>query len=294
MRGLTGSLFLQCIKKTIHTVFTFSGVFMFRFFLKKNFCDVWDNLFYLILTNLVPIAVIVGSCFAISASASVNSYLPNIVFIICSGLFMTVLFAWGANARKIADFNSPRWSLFLSSLKNCFFTGFIFGALLAVLLLVVRIAFLYYLGMYAKSENLVSVLFAAIIAWFFFIVVMALQWFVPLYFLQEDNTFGKNLKKSFIVYFDNAGFSFLMLIHNLLLLALTLLTFGLIPGFNGITLSCTNACRLRLYKYDWFEEHPEYLEDKEMRSNIPWDELIAGDRESLGDRKLSSFLFPWK
>lgn len=267
---------------------------MFGFFLKKNFCDVWDNLFYLILTNVLPVAIGVGSYFAISVSAAINPYLPNAVFILCAGVLMSVLFAWGANARKIADFNSPKWSLFLASLKKCFLTGFIFGALLAVFVLVVRIAFSFYLGMYLKNGSLMSILLAAVLAWFFFIVVMALQWFVPLYFLQEDNTFGKNLKKSFIVYFDNAGFSFLMLLHNLALCVLTILTFGLIPGLNGITLSCTNACRLRLYKYDWFEEHPEYLEDKEKRTSVPWDELIADDKESLGQRKLSSFLCPWK
>ncbi len=267
---------------------------MFRFFLKKNFCDVWDNLFYLILTNVVPSLLIIGTIFAIKTFGSINAYLPNVIFVVCAGLIMSVLFAWGANARKIADFNSPRWSLFLSSLKSCFFTGFVSGALIAFLGLILRVAFLFYAGMYFKSGSLAGLLFAAIIAWFTLISTMALQWFVPLYFLQEDNTFFKNLKKSFIVYFDNAGFSFLMLIHNLLLLALTIFTLGLIPGLNGITLSCTNACRLRLYKYDWFEEHPEYLEDKEKRTDIPWDTLIADDRESLGERKLTSFLFPWK
>ena len=99
---------------------------MFGFFLKKNFCDVWDNLFYLILTNVLPVAIGVGSYFAISASAAINPYLPNAVFVLCAGVLMSVLFAWGANARKIADFNSPKWSLFLASLKKCFLTGFIF------------------------------------------------------------------------------------------------------------------------------------------------------------------------
>lgn len=267
---------------------------MFRFFLKKNFCDVWDNLFYLILTNIVPTLLIIGAFFAIKVFGAINAYLPNVIVVVCAGLVMSVLFAWGANARKIADFNSPRWALFLSSFKSCFFTGFIFGALIAFLILVLRVAFAFYLNMYLKNGSMAGLLFAAIIAWFTLISTMALQWFVPLYFLQEDNTFFKNLKKSFIVYFDNAGFSFLMLIHNILLFALTVFTLGLIPGLNGITLSCTNACRLRLYKYDWFEDHPEYLEDKEKRTDIPWDDLIADDRESLGERKLGSFLFPWK
>lgn len=267
---------------------------MFGFFLKKNFCDIWDNLLYLILTNIIPTVVVVGSYFAVVSSSSVNSYLPNLIFIICSAVLMAVLFAWGANARKIADFNTPKWSLFLESLKKCFPTGALFGALLAILLLVVRASFMFYLGIFLGKGSVVGILFAALIGWFFLITVMAMQWFVPLYFLQEENTFLKNLKKAFIVYFDNAGFSFIMLVHNLLLLAMTVITFGLVPGLNGITLSCTNACRLRLYKYDWFEEHPEYLNDKEKRSDIPWNELIADDKESLGERKISSFIFPWR
>lgn len=267
---------------------------MFGFFLKKNFCDVWDNLFYLILINVVSVGIIAASYFAVSASVAAGTFLSYPVFVLCCGLLMSVLFAWGANARKIADFNSPKWGIFFAAFKTCFFTGFAFGVLLGALCLVVRVAFSFYLGMYLKDGSLFMVLLAAVLAWFFFIVVMALQWFVPLYFLQEDNTFAKTLKKSFIVYFDNVGFSFLMLLHNLVLLSLTVLTFGLIPGLNGITLSCTNACRLRLYKYDWLEEHKDYLEDREKRTSVPWDELLAEDRDALGPRKLGSFLFPWK
>lgn len=267
---------------------------MFGFFLKKNFCDVWDNLFYLILINVVSVGIIAASYFAVSASVVAGTFLSYPVFVLCCGLLMSVLFAWGANARKIADFNSPKWGIFFAAFKTCFFTGFSFGVLSGALCLVVRVAFSFYLGMYLKDGSLFMVLLAAVLAWFFFIVVMALQWFVPLYFLQEDNTFAKTLKKSFIVYFDNVGFSFLMLLHNLVLLALSVLTFGLIPGLNGITLSCTNACRLRLYKYDWLEEHKDYLDDREKRTSVPWDELLAEDRDALGPRKLGSFLFPWK
>lgn len=267
---------------------------MIGFFLKKNFCDIWDNFLFIMISNLMPAGVIVLSYFSIVSADGINHYLPNVVFILAAGILTSVLFAWGANARKIADFNSPSWRLFFSSLKNTFFTGFIFGALSAVLLLVVRIAFSFYLGMYLKDGKTFALLFAAVIGWFSFIVVMAMQWFIPLYFLQEENNFIKCLKKSFIVYFDNAGFSFFVLLNNIVLLALTIFTFSIIPGLNGITVTNMNACRLRLYKYDWFEEHPEYLEDRSKRTEVPWDELLADDKESLGVRKLSSFLFPWK
>ena len=33
---------------------------------------------------------------------------------------------------------------------------------------------------------------------------------------------------------------------------------------------------------------------KKERRQIPWEELIYEDRETLGPRKLKSFIFPWK
>lgn len=272
---------------------------MIKFFLKKNFCDIWDNLFFLILSNIIPVAVVVGAYFGISYIGSINSYAPNIAFIVFSGILMAVIFAWGANARKLADFNSPTFGLFFRSLASLFFKGFIFGSLLAVLVLISRVAILYYLNNFfnnseSSSFSYLSLFLAAVIGWFVIIVCISMQWFVPFYFLQEENNMFKCLKKSFIIFFDNPGFSFFIFLHNIVLLILTIVTFGLIPGVNGITLSCTNALRLRLYKYDWLEEHEEYLNDRDKRNEVPWNELIADDVESLGPRKFSSFIFPWK
>ena len=159
--------------------------------------------------------------------------------------------------------------------------------------MIVYIAFNFYFRLIAGG-NLIGVFFCALIAWFTLIVLMAMQWFIPLYYLQEDNTLFKCLKKSFIIYFDNASFTFVMLIHNIIVLFFTVFTFGFIPGINGLTLSCMNALRLRLYKYDWLEEHKDYLDDKDKRSEVPWELLIQEDRESLGPFKLSSILAPWK
>ena len=65
------------------------------------------------------------------------------------------------------------------------------------------------------------------------------------------------------------------------------------PSLAGISINKANALRLRLYKYDYLEKHPE-LTTKRDRKEIPWDELIQEDRDTLGPRKLRSFLFPWK
>ena len=76
------------------------------------------------------------------------------------------------------------------------------------------------------------------------------------------------------------------------------MTFLIVPGLNGILLSSTKALRLRLYKYDWIEKmsgtDPEFENNRDKRNEVPWDELLADDKESLGPRKLSSFVFPWK
>ena len=267
---------------------------MLSFFLKKNFCDAWDNLFHLLLSNVPLTALLAASYFALSASAAVNPMLPDFAFILCSGIVSVYLFAWGVNARKIADFNSPKWGLFAASLKYNLIKGFSFGLLLSSLTLLARLGITFYLNQFLKNDSYLYLIFAAFIAWFYVWFILAMQWFIPLYFLQEDNTFLKNLKKSFIIFFDNMGFSFFMLLHSFVQLALSFITFGLVPGLNGITLSLTNACRLRLYKYDWLEEHPEFLNDREKLSQVPWEELIAEDKESLGPRNLKSFLMPWK
>jgi hypothetical protein len=81
-------------------------------------------------------------------------------------------------------------------------------------------------------------------------------------------------------------------IYNLVLIALSIFFIGLIPSMAGISIGNTNALRIRLYKYDYLEEHPEIT--GRQRKKIPWEELIYEDRETLGPRKLRSFLFPWK
>ena len=77
------------------------------------------------------------------------------------------------------------------------------------------------------------------------------------------------------------------------MVALSVLLIGLTPSIGGISIAKQNALRIRLYKYDYLEEHPE-LKTKKERRQIPWEELIYEDRETLGPRKLRSFLFPWK
>lgn len=92
---------------------------------------------------------------------------------------------------------------------------------------------------------------------------------------------------------DNTAFSIGFAFYNLILILLSVLFIGFIPSVTGITLAKVNALRLRLYKYDYLELHPE-LKTKHERKNVPWEELLYEDKETLGPRKFRSFIFPWK
>ena len=106
------------------------------------------------------------------------------------------------------------------------------------------------------------------------------------------NNFLKILKKCYIVFLDNLGFSFGLFFLNLLNLVISVFTVTVMPGINGIILTQTNAFRLRLYKYDWFEVNPDLTPAE--RKNVPWDQLLAKDKKQFGHKTFKTILFPWK
>lgn len=271
---------------------------MFKFFLKKNFADGWENLFFIILCNVIVTAVGVACGFGIFQAGNMSRLAAAGAFVVCAGIFSAFVFSWGACAAKIADFRAASFKVFFGSLRRVFGIAFAFGALFAVFILILRFGIAYYFSDFLQKGSKVSLLFTAVLAWFALVCVIALQWFLPLYYLQESNGFAKCLKKSFIIFFDNAGFSVGIFFYNIFLFALSVLTVGIAPGVNGITLSCMNALRLRLYKYDWIEEmtsqDADFINSRDKRSEVPWDNLLADDKESLGEFKLSRLLFPWK
>jgi len=261
--------------------------------MKKNFCDGWDNIFSLLIPNVVSLGLGICAYLLLSVAFQVNSMLAIICFISCVVVIMIPVFAWGDNAKRIADFEAPSVMGFFRSIAHTWKRGALFGLFAGLLIVVGIFSIPYYLALFKKG-SLVGLLFAAIIFWFLFIATLSLQWFIPLSYLQPANGIKKAIKKCFIIFFDNPGFSFAVFLYNIVLSAFSFLLFFLLPGTAGITLALTNALRLRLYKYDWIEAHPEVADDRDKRSEVPWAELIAEDKDSLGPRTLSSFIFPWK
>jgi len=128
--------------------------------------------------------------------------------------------------------------------------------------------------------------------------------------------FGKAVRKCFMMLFDNTSFMVALfitlnvsapyVIGLFLLLFLgfptRLLAFGspllLLPGPASSVLLLTVAFKLRLYKYDFLEKQQQSKTEQEgrklRRARIPWDALLAEDRELVGVRTIRGMIFPWK
>lgn len=275
---------------------------MFRFLLKKNFCDIWDNLFHLLVINLIDLALLMAGVFLIHLSSSSVIFTDmfkgvlialSVFFTNC--LISTFVFAEGENVSKIADFSSPKYKLFFKNIIPSFKIGIQFGLFVSALMLISFVSIPYYFNMWLPSDgskgNILGLAFMSVIFWFMVISALALQWFMPVRNLMKNN-FLKCLKKSYILFFDNTILSVKLGIINLFELFISIFTIGMVCSFNGIMLTNTNALRLLLYKYDWYEVNPDLT--KEQKSEVPWEELLEKDKNTLGPRKFKSFFFPWK
>lgn len=267
---------------------------MFRFMIKKSFCDDWDNLFTVFIANLICVALAFGcvSLFIFCAK-NLNDWITDLVIIASSMIFSVLAFAYGECSAKIANFETSRLVEFFKAIPGCIKDGVLFGLMVSIVGIVSVIGVTYYWSeAFVTQFQLLGIFLGALLIWLDIFFLLAMQWFIPIRSLMHNN-FRKCFKKCLLVLFDNTGFSIAMFFHNLILCIISVLFVGLFPGMAGITIANTNAMRLRLYKYDYLEEHPE-LQGKRQRRKIPWEELIYEDKETLGPRKFKSFLFPWK
>lgn len=257
--------------------------------MKKSFCDGWDNLLSVIITNLIFLFLGIGVIFLNAFSFLTQNQLIMIAaFVLGAVILSIVALAYGESAAEIANFNGIRYSDFFKAIPNVLKDSVFLGLLISAVALISAFSIKYYWSL----ESFAGACFAIVIFWIDVFFVLSIQWFVPLRSIMRNN-FKKCLKKCFIVFFDNTAFSVLIGIYDLALIVFSVLFVGFFPSLAGILIANTNALRLRLYKYDYLEEHPE-LKTKKERRKIPWEELIYEDRETLGPRKFKSFLFPWK
>lgn len=274
---------------------------MFRFLFKKNFCDVWDNLFHTMIINLFTVLfgaiciLLVMLSTALPCPSVVRGLFPMLTMTLCCMAMGILFFAEGNNALKIANFEGPKLAFFFRNIIPSIKDGAMFGLYMALVVMVAIVSMPYYFHVWVPADgsqgSLLGLLMMSLVFWFIVITVLSLQYFLPIRSIMH-NGFRKCLKKSYMIFFDNTLFSIGLGILNLVNLAVMVFSMGILNGPATISITCTEALRLRLYKYDWYEVNPDLT--KEQRKDVPWEDLLANDRKLLGPRHWKSFLFPWK
>jgi hypothetical protein len=256
---------------------------MIGFFIKKSFFDGWDHLFSLILLNLgFILAVAIGFVLPGSLALPLWATIPIGLLSLAAGSVW-----WSACVyamKDIADFKSFHARDILAQVRLGLFPGLQVGALLAVGWLVISVGLPFYLSI----GGILGALAAGVIFWCAVILLLSVQYYIPLR-ARLGGGLRKNLRKSFVMFFDNPGFSVFLFLYCAVTLIISLFLAFLLPGFAGVALAQDVALRLRLYKYDWLEVNPEA-----KRRDVPWEELLKEDQELVGKRTLKGMFFPWK
>jgi len=267
--------------------FTYYGI-MIGFLIKKTFFDVWDNMFRIILLNL-------GFVLSLTIPILLPGFIPIPILAIITAavgfLWCTVYLAAAAlSVKAVSDYAVFNFADFAANLKAGWPAGVVMGLAGFFVFLAVKIIIPFYLNL----NSLVGLLLGAVVFWTLALALVAFQFFYAIR-ARLDTKPLKIIKKCFIIFFDNPGFSIFTLLYTLVTLILSIIFAFLLPGPAGILLFLDEALRLRLMKYDWLEANPPADGvPKSKRQAIPWDALLIEEREKTGTRTLRNFIFPWK
>ncbi|HTX71291.1 MAG TPA: hypothetical protein VMC79_00560 [Rectinemataceae bacterium] len=256
---------------------------MIGFFFKKTFFDGWDNLFTLVLLNVIFVILAALGLFLPAALRS-PFWLEAAFGVIAVGAGAIWWSACVFALREVADFHSIRLPAVVASLRSGALPGIQLGLIFGALWLLLSVGLPFYL----THGGVAGALAAGVLFWFGLVASISLQYYLPIR-ARFGGGLGKNLRKSFILFFDNPLFSLFLLIYNLVSLLLSGFLAFLAPGPSGVALALDEAVRLRMLKYDWLEQHPEA-----SRRDLPWEELLTEERELVGKRTLKGLIFPWK
>ena len=268
-----------------NAVFPYYGS-MIGFLIKKTFFDFWDNMIRMVLVNL-----------GFLASLAIPIFLPGIVpFPLLSFLVFAVGLLWcfvylaaiALSVKAVSDYGIFGFSDFLANLKEGWKSGVALGIIGFLLYFIATSAIPFYL----QLNSLFGLFLAAVIFWTMATAICSLQFFFAVR-ARLDTKLVKVFKKSFVIFFDNPGFTIYSFLHSMVILILSAVLAFLIPGPAGVLLFLDEALRLRLLKYDWLEANPDETGSKKRRK-IPWDEILIDEREKTGTRSFRNFIFPWK
>lgn len=257
---------------------------MIGFFIKKSFFDAWDNLISLVISNLGFIIVLI--LFTLDLGSFTSSDAISLLLMLI-GLFLMSFHSVGI-AQVTFGF---------SNYKRLGFSGYKEGLRLywrhAILLFVIDVLLFIMITIvipfYLSIANALTLIVSIILIWVVFTTILAIQFYLPLMTNFTGDKPFKTFKKCYIMAIGNLGTSIFLLIYNLIQIPLTILTAGLLFNATGITLACQNCFKLLLLRLNYIEENPDV-----KLKEVPWDEILYEDRESVGKRTLRGMIFPWK
>lgn len=257
---------------------------MIGFFIKKAFFDGWDNLLGIVVQNFIYMLALTGFVGAMSLIDTNTAH--SLVLMLAVFFFISILMGGTAETVKgYSNYEKETWEPFAKGLKRNIRHSLLFGLVASTLVIVVMFVMPFYLSM----GNPVGLIIGVVLFWISVVFLLALPFYFPLMNLLPGDRPKKTLKKCFIIFSDNIGFSLFYLIYNAVILAASLFSVGMMPGVAGSMLASQDAMKLLMYKYDWLEENPE-----EKGKNAPWAELLYDEKEKVGPRSLKSMIFPWK
>jgi hypothetical protein len=257
---------------------------MFGFLLKKAFFDMWDNLFRILLMNLGYILLI--ACFVglLQLSPGVPIAALAALLLVETALVAVYTGAVSRMCSEIADYRQPGFAEFFRFARESLPSSLLLALVVCLYALVISISFPYY----GSMKNLAGPLAVAVLFWVTIALILAAQYSYPIQ-SRLDRKFRKIFRKTFLVFFDNPGFSIGLLVCAFLVLVVSVFTALLLPGIATVLLWWNVAFKLRLYKYDWLEANPGA-----KRTRVPWDALLVEDRERVGKRTFKGMIFPGK
>jgi hypothetical protein len=275
---------------------------MIGFLIKKTFYDLWDNMFRIVMLNL-------GFIISLAVPIIIPGFLQTIpvlsIIVAAVGILWCFVYLSAAalSVKAISDYGVFGFADFFANLKKGWLAGIIMGLAVFLFFVMIRIIIPFYLDM----GSFVGILLAGLLFWTLVLAVISFQFFFAIR-ARLDTKPIKIIKKCFIIFFDNPGFSIFSALYALGTLILSLiivfyfpsltgllLFLLLLPGPAGLLLFLDEGLRLRLMKYDWLEANPPAPDlPRKTRRTIPWDVLLIEEREKTGTRTLRNIIFPWK
>jgi len=256
---------------------------MTGFLLKKYFYDLWDNIFIILTLNLGFLLFLSLTIILPPLLPPIFHFMGLVVFFILIFFLFVYLCAAASVLKEISDYRRPNLTAFLANLRGAIIPGIVLFGISALVFFIIRFTVPFYLNL----GSIMGLAAALISIWICLFTIGIIQFYPAVYYRLGMKPV-KCLKKCAIIFFDNTGFCFFTLAINIIL---SIFIFSL-PGFFLSYLD--QALRLRLLKYDWLDARAAEQETGQKRIKIPWNELLAEEREKTGERGLKSLIFPWK